>query len=181
MVCLFLLAFVGASSAVAQASAPTEYQVKAAFLFHFGQFVDWPAQTFQDAGAPLTYCMLGKDPFHGALEASLNGKSIGPHPLRIRHLKQAQETAGCQVLFLGLEEKFIGETLERLQGLPVLTVGESPQFAQQGGMIGFSLQDNKVRFEINLGAAQQAGLKISSRLLTLAKTVIVAPATPKGT
>ena len=85
------------------------------------------------------------------------------------------------MLFLGLEEKFIGETLERLQGLPVLTVGDSEQFAQQGGMIGFSLQDNKVRFEINLGAAQQAGLKISSRLLTLAKKVIVAPATPKGT
>lgn len=181
MVCLFFLASLGASSAVAQASAPSEYQVKAAFLFHFGQFVDWPAEAFQGASAPLTYCTLGEDLFRGALEASLNGKSIGSHPLKIRHLKQTREAAGCQVLFLGLEEKSIGETLERLKGQPVLTVGDSEQFAQEGGMIGFCLEDNKVRFEINLDAAEEAGLKISARLLALAKKVIVAPRTAKGT
>lgn len=179
--CLLLLVSMEASSAVAQASAPTEYQVKAAFLFHFGQFVDWPAEAFHDASAPLTYCTLGEDLFRGALETSLNGKSIGSHPLRIRHLTQTREAAGCQVLFLAVEEKSVGETLERLKGLPVLTVGDSKQFAQEGGMIGFCLEDNKVRFEINLGAAEQAGLKIRARLLTLAKKVIVAPATAKGT
>lgn len=177
--CLFLLASIGSPLAFAQASAPGEYQVKAAFLFHFAQYVDWPAAAFENANAPLTYCTLGEDPFHGALEASLNGKTIGPHPLRIKHLKQNREASGCQVLFLSAaEEKSIVETLEHLRGAPVLTVGDSDNFAQEGGMIGFCLQDSKVRFEINVSAAEHAGLRISARLLALAKTVF---GEPKGT
>lgn len=123
--------------------------------------------------SPLTYCTIGEDPFHGALDASLNGKTIGTRPLRVQHLKETEEIQSCQVLFIGTtEKKLIPATLASLKSDPVLIVGESEHFAQDGGMIGFCLEDNKVRFEINLNATQRAKLKISARLLALAKTVI---------
>jgi uncharacterized protein DUF4154 len=163
----------------ADGNASSEYQVKAAFLFHFAQFVDWPAEVFKDADSPLTYCTLGEDPFHGALDATLNGKTVGARAFRVQHFKQVQELRECQVLFLGAaEKKILAAELERLRGAPILTVGESESFAQEGGMISFFLEDNKVRFNINLGAAERAKLKISARLLALAKTVIGGP---KGT
>ena len=150
--------------------------MKAAFLFHFAQFVDWPADAFKEADSPLVYCTIGEDPFRGALDASLIGKMIGGRSFRVQHLKQPHEVQGCQVVFLGiLEKKAMSATLATLKGNPVLTVGESEHFAQDGGMIGFCLEGNKVRFEINITAAEQANLKISARLLALAKTVIGAP------
>jgi len=174
-----LLFVAGARWVSAQGNASSEYQVKAAFLFHFAQFVDWPSETFKDAASPLTYCTVGGDPFRGALEASLSGKAVDGRWVRVVHFKEAQEIQGCQVLFIGIaDKKFISATLANLKGTPVLTVGESEHFVQDGGMIGFFLEDNKVRFEINLNAAEHAKLKISARLLALAKTVIGGP---KGT
>jgi hypothetical protein len=150
--------------------------VKAAFLFHFAQFVDWPPEAFKDATSPLTYCTVGEDPFHGALDASLNGKMIGDRAFRVRHFRRLQEIHECQVLFLGtVETKSIPAELVNLKRDPVLTVGESEHFARDGGMIGFFLEDNKVRFEINLEAVENAKLKVSARLLALAKTVIGGP------
>lgn len=174
---LAALLFIGwAGRVLGQTSASSEYQVKAAFLFHFAQFVEWPPETFKDATSPVTYCTAGADPFHGVLEAGLDRKTIGGRPIRVLHFKQAQEIQGCQVLFVGTQEKkFISTILANVRATPVLTVGESENFARQGGMIGFFLEDNKVRFEINLDAAEQAKLKISARLLTLAKTVIGGP------
>jgi hypothetical protein len=159
-----------------QNSSAGEYQVKAAFLFHFAQFIDWPPDVFKDAESPVTYCTIGDDPFRGALDASLNGKTLGLRPMRVRHLKEPQEIQGCQVLYIaGDEKKAISAVLATVEGSPTLTVGESERFAQEGGMIGFCLDDNKIRFEINLRAAERAKLKISARLLTLAKTVIGGP------
>ena len=158
---------------VAKTPASSEYEVKAAFLFHFAQFVEWPEGTFKDAGSPLTYCTIGEDPFHGALAASLNGKTIEARVVRVQHIKQAQQIQGCQILFIGAaENRLIPEVLTAIKGTPVLTVGESEHFARNGGMIGFFLEENKIRFEINLEAAEHAKLKVSSRLLALAKTVI---------
>ncbi|MGC1483688.1 MAG: YfiR family protein [Candidatus Acidiferrum sp.] len=170
---ILLISSAGARWVSAQAGPSSEYQVKAAFLFHFAQFVEWPPEAFRSANSPLTYCTVGEDPFHGALEASLDGKSINSRPLRVQHYKQVREVRACQVLFIGTpEERFISATLTNLNGNPVLTVGESEHFAQEGGIIGFFLEDNKVRFDINLVAAQKAKLQISARLLALAKTVI---------
>jgi hypothetical protein len=167
---IFVLALpcgVGADSAAA------EYSVKAAFLFHFAQFVEWPREAFTDAGAPLTYCTVGQDPFQGTLDASLSGKTVDGRALRVLHLKTAQDVQGCHVVYLGAaEKKSIPTTLASLKGKPVLTVGETEQFVADGGMIGFSLEGNKIRFEINLDAAEKAKLKISSRLLSLAKKVV---------
>jgi YfiR/HmsC-like len=159
-------------AALAQSSA-SEYHVKAAFLFHFVQLVEWPAGSLGNEINPITVCTVGDDPFHGDLEATLAGQSVGARPFRVRHLQPTQDFLGCQVLFVGKHDAArLGRLLLDLKNGPILTVGESDDFAQQGGMIGFLLVDNKVRFEINLEAAERAKLKISSRLLLLAKSVI---------
>ena len=173
-----LLALVQASGmhlVLAQGSSLNEYAVKAAFLFHFAQFVEWPEGTFQNTNSPLVYCTIGEDPFQGALEASLKGKVIGSHPLVVRHVKDASEAQGCHVVFLGKVKRRVPEELAILQGSPILTVGESEQFMKDSGMIGFCMEESKIRFNINLEAAEQANLKISARLLMLAKTVIGKP------
>jgi len=158
--------------ALAQSQAG-EYHVKAAFLFHFVQLVEWPANSLGNDINPLTLCIVGEDPFRGDLEATLEGKTVGTRPLRVRHLKPTEDFQGCQVLFIGSREAARrGRLLQALKDAPILTVGESDGFVEEGGMIGFLLVDDKVRFEINLGAAERARLKISSRLLLLAKTVV---------
>jgi YfiR/HmsC-like len=176
LVVWFVLLALACASAGAQAdSRAEEYTVKAAFLFHFAQFVEWPEGTFQYAKSPLVYCTVGEDPFQGALEASLRGKAIGPHSLQVRHLKDSSEAQGCHVVFLGKAKRRVPEELAILQGNPILTVGESEQFVKDSGMIGFCIEENKIRFNINLEAAEKANLKISARLLMLAKTVIGRP------
>ena len=162
------------------ANTPLEYEVKAAFLFRFAQFVEWPADTFKEASEPFTYCTIGDDPFHGALERTLTGKTIGQRPLRVKHLSGEGKVGECQVLFVGgpADRKHVAETLATAGTLPILTVGEADQFVENGGAIGFCTEDNKIRFEINLDAAGKAGLKISAKLLALAKMVLGAP---KGT
>jgi hypothetical protein len=157
----------------AYAQGNEEYQVKAAFLFHFVQLVDWPSEALVNDEKSLTLCTFGKDPFGGALETTLQGKSIGARALRIRHLKQVQEVQGCQLLFVGgNERKADASLLAGLKDQAILTVGEGDDFAKQGGMIGFCMENNKVRFDINVDTAVRAKLKISSRLLQLARSVI---------
>ncbi len=176
MLLAVLVGFAGACLLAGQASTSSEYQVKAAFLFHFAQFVDWPPEAFKDADDPLTYCTIGEDPFGGALDQSLRGKTVGGRQLRIQHFKQPQEIRGCHILFIAAgEQRRLGAAMASVSGHPVLTVGESDHFVREGGIIGFCLQDNKIRFEINLEAAEKANLKISAKLLALAKTVIGNP------
>jgi len=157
----------------ADSNGTSEYDVKAAFLFHFAQFVEWPAEAFLSAESPLTYCTVGEDAFRGALDESVKGKRIRNRPLRVLHLREREPINGCQVLFIGAAQK--GRQTEELasaNGRPMLTVGETADFAQEGGIIGFFLEEKKVRFEINVGAAEKAGLKSSAKLLALAKTVL---------
>ena len=167
-----LLLLLIAVPACLQAQAKTEeYHVKAGFIFHFAQLVDWPASA---AGGPdFVLCTLGDDPFQGQLETTLDGKSIGTRPIHILHVKQPQEARGCQVLFISnSEDQRLAKILGDLGTSPVMTVGEANDFIERGGMIRFVLEQDKVRFEINLKAADPAGLKFSSRLLLLAKNVI---------
>jgi hypothetical protein len=167
-----LVASTGVPERLQAQSRVDEYQVKAAFLFHFAQFVEWPQQAFKNDTEPIVYCVIGEDPFHGALDAALNGKSIDAHPVQVRHVKRTEETLGCQVVFIGEPEKhLLPEVLAALKHNPVLIVGESEHFVQNGGTIGFCLEENRIRFEINLASAERARLKISSKLLALAKNV----------
>ena len=150
-----------------------EYRVKAAFLFHFAQLVDWPPEAMPDGGSSLLLCTMGDDPFHGSLENSVEGKPVGSRVLRVRHLKHIEEIRACQILFVGRdEERHLAALIAEAQSASVLTVGETQNFFRQGGAISFSLDNGKLRFEVNQDAAERARLKISSRLLLLAKNVV---------
>lgn len=168
-----LMQMMGATESGHAEDQTEEYRVKAAFLFHFAQLVDWPAEALGDEKNPLTLCTVGKDPFRGDLETMLQGKVIGARSLRVLHIKDGQEIQGCQVLFVSSSERAqIPLIIAGLKDGAVLTVGETEDFVGQGGMIGFCLEGNKIRFEINVEAAQRAKIKISSRLLLLAKSVV---------
>lgn len=169
---LLLFALGAVQSAIAQ-SQVDEYRVKAAFLFHFGQLADWPLSAFANEKKTFTVCILGDDPFLGELEETVEGKLIGLRTVHVVHVKQLQGAPVCQILFFGQRtDKNRAAMLSQLINVPVLTVGENDEFLEQGGMIHFFLDDNKIRFDINLDAAERSGLKLDSRLLLLARTVV---------
>ena len=173
VVVLLLVSLAGMARFAKAQSDADEYHVKAAFLFHFAQLVDWPADSLSDADNSLFLCTLGADSFQGALESTVEGKAVGTRIIRVRHLKQPEEAQGCHILFLGKAQSVrIPTLLAESAGAPVLTVGETAGFWGAGGMIYFRVDGNKVRFDINLDAAESARLKIGSRLLFLAQVVV---------
>jgi hypothetical protein len=163
------LACVGSCRATAE--GPTrEYLVKAAFVFNFAQFVEWPAAAFADSTSPVVIGIVGDDPFQGALEKTVAGKTVGGRPLSIRHLKAGDDLRSCHVLFVAPSENGrTAEILRRVEGVSVLTIGETDQFPWSGGVIRFFLEDNRVHFEINQDAAESSKLKVSSKLMKLAR------------
>jgi hypothetical protein len=149
-----------------------EYQVKAAFLFNFVQFVEWPDRAYADTNAPFCIGVLGDDPFGAALDEIVQGESIGNHKLTIQRSQRASDLKNCQMIFISKSKRGqMPEILAALGSRPILTVSEVEGFAPGGGAIGFYLDGSKVRFEINPGAAEREGLKISSQLLTVGKIV----------
>ena len=165
------LLWVGEGSSL-NAAAPTEYQLKAVFLMNFAKFVEWPATAFRSAQSPVTICVLGEDPFGRDLDDVVRGQVAGDRALAVKRLTQFQREESCHILFVSPSEKARTEwVLGLLKSAPMLTVGEGDEFAAAGGMIGLVIEDNKVRFDVNLDAAERAGLKISSKLLKLAKNV----------
>ena len=155
----------------AQDAKPSEYGVKAAFLYNFAKFVDWPVDAFKDDQSPICLSVLGDDPFGPALD-SIRDKTVRGRPLIVRRCKSLEQVAGSHIVFISLSEK--GKLRPILNGLKrssTLTVSEAERFGQQGGMINFITVDNKIQFEINPEAAQRVKLKISSQLLKLARIV----------
>ena len=153
----------------AQAPPPSEYQLKAAFLFNFAKFIDWPPGAFADDKSPFTIGILGDNPFGSDLEQTVAGKKINDHPITIQTFRAAAEATNCHILFISTsEKKRLPEIIQSLRGTTVLTVGETEQFIETGGMVNFVQEASKIRFQINDGAAKAARLKISSKLLSLA-------------
>jgi len=166
-------------TAEAQSQAE-EYRIKAAFIFHFAQLTDWPDDS-GNSKAPFVVCTIGSDPFRGALEDAMNGKTLHDRPVRVDHAKQLSDARSCNIAFIGdAELRKSAAPLDELKLSPVLTIGDAESFVlQQGGIIGFCLEDNKVRFDVNIDAADRARLRISSKLLLLAKIVIGKQARPQ--
>jgi hypothetical protein len=153
----------------AQAPPPTEYQLKAAFLFNFAKFVEWPPAAFASNTSPIVIGVLGQNPFHDDLAQMVRNKTIDNHPLVIQEFRALAEATNCHILFVSTSEKDrLPEILKALKGASVLTVGEMDHFTESGGMINFVIKENKIRFQINSDQAAKAGLKISSKLMSLA-------------
>jgi YfiR/HmsC-like len=160
-----------APHSVVRAQSPSEYQIKAVFLYNFAKFVEWPSDPGGNPGS-ISICVLGDDPFGGTLDEAIKGKTVNGRELVARRYKQVEETTHCQIVFIGSSnKKVLRPILESLKGESTLTVGETEGFARLGGMINFTLEESRVHFEINVDAADHARLKISSKLLNLAKIV----------
>jgi YfiR/HmsC-like len=160
------------SFAQGQQAKASEYEVKAVYLFNFAKFVDWPANVTKSQPGPFTICVLGKDPFGPVLDATVADESIGGKRVVARRIAEPPEAFDCQILYISSsEEGRLNTIFGGLARMAILTVSDIPQFSQHGGMIEFVLQGNKIRFDVNLGAAQQAGLSLSSQLLKVASNV----------
>ncbi len=156
----------------AQNPKPTDYEVKAAYLYNFGRFVEWPGKVAAAQGGSFTVCVLGRDPFGPSLDAALAGETVGGKTIVAKRISSPEESGNCQILFLSLsEDSHLNTIIADLDKKAVLTVSDMPQFAQRGGMIQFVLEGKRVRFEVNLTATQRAGLTLSSELLKVATTV----------
>jgi len=160
----------------AVAAPGRECEIKAAFLYNFTKFIDWPAQTFATADAPIVMGVLGDSPCVQALERLVKDRKVNGRTIVVRRIASAAEAKVTQLLFVGSAQEAQFAGLEpALHSLPVLTVGESPAFATLGGAIDFVPQGDKIRFEINIDAAEHAGLKISAQLQKLASVVHRSP------
>ena len=158
--------------APAEQNGPSEYQLKAAFLFNFAKFVDWPPDGFAGPKAPFSICILGADPFGQAIDDTLRGQMIDGRPVVVERVQDAWQLRRCQMAFVGATAVGHLQTiLQAIRGANVLLVGETPGFAAAGGAIQFQMQEKHIRFSINPAAAERAGLRVSSKLLSLATIV----------
>jgi hypothetical protein len=154
-----------------EASASRAYEVKAAFVYNFAKFIEWPPEAFADETVPITLCILGHSQLGNALE-TIKGKPIKGRILEIKYAAKDTSLQACHMLFISASERtHLAEIFASLKVRPVLTIGDMKRFAHTGGMINFFMTNNRIRFEINLDRAEQASLKISSKLLNLATIV----------
>jgi YfiR/HmsC-like len=171
---VWLIASIVLFSAGPEASAQTaisrEYRIKAVFLFNFAQFVDWPPEAATSSQAPLIIGVLGDDPFDGYLDETVRGEKLKNRPFVVQRYRRVEDIAGCQVLFISRTiPSQLGHIMAALKGRSILTVGDTEGFAEDGGIIRFVTENNRIKFRINVDAAEAAHLVISSKLLRLAE------------
>ncbi|MGD0616654.1 MAG: YfiR family protein [Bryobacteraceae bacterium] len=170
MALTFCLGWTSVFTLRAAEEPPLEYQVKAAFLMNFTKFVDWPPAVFEDEKSPLSVCIFGDDVFGGALDQIVSGEAAHGRRLAVQRLPHGPVPKSCQVLFISGVEKNASSILADV-GRDVLTVGEGDHFLHDGGMIAFVIENRRVRFDISQRATGNAGLRISSKLLQVARNV----------
>ncbi len=162
----------GVAVAYADSLSQREYQIKAAFLYNFTKFVEWPAERFADESASIMLCVIGRDPFGATIEDTVTGKTVKGRHIDIRRIDNVDDLDACHVLFVGLSERErLRQIVESSRGANVLTVGDMDEFVEFGGIIRFIKRANKIQFEINLVAASQARLKLDLKLLRFASSV----------
>ncbi len=173
---LFCVAFglllTDSPNAYGQSAPSREYQVKAAFLFNFTQFVDWPPAAFPEDTASLVIGVLGDDPFGPYLDDIVRGELVNSRRLTVRRFRRPEDIAACQVLFISRsQDKNLQKVLSQVKGNDVLTVSDADAFAARGGMIQLATENGKIRLKINVDAARASSLTISSKLLRSAEIV----------
>ena len=178
---LCLSSALGANAQSVDSSASAEYLIKAGFIYNFAQLVQWPPAAFPQADSPIVIGILGTDPFGPVIDRVFQDKKLDGRSLVIKRLKWSKELKDlkdCDILFVSSSEKeHLDDVIRMVKWLPVLTIGDTPGFATRGVIINLTLEGNRVRFEVNIEAAKQANLNISSRLLALARIV---PQSPDG-
>lgn len=168
-VCSFLMIAFSISSSYAQTSSTPEYQLKAVFLFNFTQFVEWAPTSFATDQSPLIIGIVGEDPFGTYLSDVISGEKVNGHPIMIQHYSNYEDIKTCHIVFItNNENNKIEQITTSLKKYNILTVSDAPNFLVQGGMIRFFIKNNKMQFQINLDAARESNLLISSKLLRLA-------------
>jgi YfiR/HmsC-like len=169
---LLLLLAQAARSFAADPQTLTEYQIKAGFFFNFTRFVDWPESAFVTASSPILVCVLGETPLTDLVTDVALGKVVNGRAVSLRRVKASDDLRLCNLLFISAEEeRHTAEILGSVKKTSTLTVGETPGFAQAGGMINFSIQENKVKLELNLEATTRVGLKVNSKLIAVSRLV----------
>lgn len=149
-----------------------EYRVKAAFLYHFVYYTTWPPKSFADDAAPIVLLIVGEDPFGPVLDATFEGKKLHDREVVVRRVEEVPKEVEAHVVFVGdATDEERAALLDLCRERPVLLVGEHEGFAEDGARCNFYLEDEKVRFEVNVGEAQECGLALSSQLLKLARIV----------
>jgi hypothetical protein len=169
---VLLLGWFAFATTGVSAQAPSEYQVKALFLLRFAQFVEWPDTAFADDQAPLVIGVLGRDPFGASLDEAVAGETANRRMIIVQRYWRPDEIKTCHILFISSSE---GERLEqifaRLRGRPILTAGDGEAFARRGGIIRFLAENSRTRLRVNLAAAKEANLIVSSKLLRSAEVI----------
>lgn len=173
---VLLAVHVSAAAGAALAGAPeagraSEYQVKAAVLLNFAKFVEWPAAAFDSPSAPVVFGVMGQDPFGKVLPDVLRNNTVRGRPLAVRYVGTPDEAHGCHLLFIADSERSRMARTIAAVGPGILTVGETEQFAERGGIVELTLDAGRVRFTINQAAAERASLRFSSKLLSLARVI----------
>jgi hypothetical protein len=150
------------------AQRASENDVKAAFVYNFVKFVEWPGTVAEQRG-PVVMCVMGKDPFGDSLRRAVDGRKVNGRPIAVRQINDVRAVVSCHVLFVSASESaHTPEIVRAVLAWSILTVGEGEQFIERGGMVAFLMKGDRVQFQINAKAASEAGLKISSKLLLLA-------------
>ena len=160
------------SAQIVDSGDSSEYLIKAGFIYNFANLMQWPVATFSNPDSPIVIGIIGTDTSGGIIDEVLGGKKVNGRPFAVKHLKRGMDLKGCNIVFVSASETaHLDEILRLVKSLPIVTIGETPSFAQRGGIINFIVVDDKIRFEVNVEAAKQADISISSRLLALAKIV----------
>ena len=168
---LLLMAFNTVKATCSENRKPSEYEVKAAYIYNFAKFVEWPNGRFQTNNKTIHVCVIGDDPFGPSLSA-IAGKTAGDRTVEIMRTVSLHNIRDCEIIFISnSEEEHVAQILKAINNSPALTIGDSEGFAQQGVMINFYFDNKTVRFEINPKAARRVGMRISSNLLRIAKIV----------
>ncbi|MGH9739573.1 MAG: YfiR family protein [Candidatus Acidiferrales bacterium] len=170
LIALAVMFAVGASPSILDSAQPTQFQVEAAYLYQFGNFVEWPSKNPKVAGSKyFSVCVLGRDPFGRVLDDTLSGSKMNGLPMVARRIDSVEDASDCQILFFSSSSRSqLDSSMSALHHAPILTVSDIADFDSRGGMIQFVLIGGRVRFEINIPSAQKAGLKLSSQLLKVA-------------
>lgn len=170
---VLVLLLAGLPDSAASESVQAIQRIKAVFLFKFASFVEWPAGTFADAGAPIVICVVGAESIARELEQAVSGRVVGGRPLQARRMPRPDAVANCHILFIGrgMERDRAAELLAQVQGRPVLTITDHGGDSVEGSIINFLDIDDRVRFDINRDWAELNGLQLRSQLLAVARQV----------